>query len=528
MCAAGARVTGLRHGSGAGRSFESTSVTGPLATAWRRFRSAAEESRPAAATEEFKNAFARGYLLSSGPRKTEVPAHWATVVVGPWRLDHDPRLPVAIASRDVDPQAVLVLGHAFCSEWGTTDSAATSRRLLEAVAAKSEWTKFDREVAWLGGRYVVVAFDGEETRVHVDPMASLSCFYAEGPSRALHLSSHSALVARAVGEESSTQTQWIMRHPDYNSPGGKSLPGLIQPHDRVSLVFANCALAIDDRSVRHLRVFPYADLGAMSVAHAASTFIDELRFQMRCWLDVASSHYLALTAGSDSRAILASTMDQLQARDVTALTYHFFERGTSSTTVDLVGASRLARDARLRFIAVDLSKQLQGTSPMAGLYNETFPTWARFPTLAQALYETLPADSTLTVGIGGEIGTVFYQERSETNITPQVLARKFTQAGVSGSAELIKHMEAYSEHTHLRSDAIANYDFYDLFYWEHRLSKWAAAGYSEFDLSTSTVLPLNSRRLLCAMLALPLEQRRSKAIYGQIETWWQPHRDNGE
>ncbi len=72
--------------------------------------------------------------------------------------------------------------------------------------------------------------------------------------------------------------------------------------------------------------------------------------------------------------------------------------------------------------------------------------------------------------------------------------------------------EQYIRATEFTNDRIGAYDYHDLFYWEHRNSKWASIWYSEIDLSHRVLLPFNSRALIELMLALPFPERRDKVL----------------
>lgn len=334
----------------------------------------------------------------------------------------------------------------------------------------------------------------------------------------VYLSSHAVLIAHALGDHESTLKTWIMSHKDYVSPGGKALPALVTPFDCAREVFANCYLSVVDSEVSHRRFFPREPLGRLSVEEACEIFIEEVRFNVRAWLAVTDRSYFALTAGLDSRAVFASSLDLLQEseNDVTAMTYHFFERGNKNTVEDLFKANELALNAGINFKIVDVI-QLEPGTPMANLYRETFPTWARFPSLCTSFYTQLSHDSSLFIGIGGEIGTVFYAQRDQDQITPEILAKKYAYSAVSDDPRLVGMFEEYIDYVEFHQSKLFNYDFYDLFYWEHRMSKWAAIGYAEYDLSTTVALPMNSRKLIQAMLSLDLEDRKKKAIYREIE-----------
>lgn len=101
-------------------------------------------------------------------------------------------------------------------------------------------------------------------------------------------------------------------------------------------------------------------------------------------------------------------------------------------------------------------------------------------------------------------------------MSARLLARKYTYSTFQKDPRLIEMFETYLEYTQLSDATGLGYDFYDLFYWEHRLSKWAALGYAEYELVTSVGLPMNSRAFFRAMLALPYELRTSKTFYRRI------------
>ncbi len=353
-------------------------------------------------------------------------------------------------------------------------------------------------------------------RVHVDAMASRSCYWGSKDGDVV-LASHSALIADTLGDAAATGCKWVLSHPDYDNPAGKYLPGMVTPHDVAKLVIANCALTIDNTEARHNRFF-FTPPEKLSVTEATERYLAELRFQMDAALNAQPRSVLALTAGSDSRAMLTGTLDLLHDAGTSAMTYHFFARNADHSRKDLLGANRLAHLSNLTHRVLDASGW-DATSSFAKMYHKTFPTWARFPSLSRTYYEELGADESLIIGIGGEIGTVFYRDREYDQVTPEVLASKFTQSDFRKDPRLVETMAEYMDYTQLTEENSAGYDLFDLFYWEHRMSSWAAYGYSEADFGPTVVLPLNSRRLIHAMLSLPLKDRLKRSIYRQLGAW---------
>ena len=255
-----------------------------LLNAWRSYAAHRAKLTPAAESKGYCNVYSRGYLLTKHPKADVTPSDWVRWRHGDWSLTLEPGLQCAIAG-DGEGLDVVVLGHAFDSGLSLTRSSDVAAVLLHDLKrGDGTWASVDKSATWLGGRFVILAFRDNELRVHVDATASLSC-YLGSDGDAIALSSHSTLAAEALGTLSSDRQSWIMKHPEYVNPGGKSLPGLITPHDAVLEVFANCVLSISATEVRHERFFPSDELESMSIPAAADVFMDEVRFQTRSWLE---------------------------------------------------------------------------------------------------------------------------------------------------------------------------------------------------------------------------------------------------
>lgn len=488
-----------------------------LRRAWGDYAQRKGRSHSAAETYGYRNFFAQGWLLSIGNARQpkQIPARWRKFTFGTFSFRHDPDLEVTHLVSPDQEREVLLLGQATDSAKELRTSESVAPELLSKLAGPAGWDSFDEAVTWLGGRFVVVGRRKDALRVHVDAMATRSCYWAK-QNEQIVLGSHSALVAEAVGDTSSAGCSWVLSHPDYDNPAGKWLPGMIGPHDAVKLVIANCVLTVDQGTVTHRRFFSTPP-EKLTVSEATERYLAEVRFQMDAALDQVPKSFLGLTAGSDSRAMISATLDLLQENDVTAYTYHFFMRDADHSRDDLLGANRLAYLSGLPHRILDVSaRHTDADSAFRTLYSRTFPTWARFPTLARTYYEDLGSSDALILGIGGEVGTVFYREREYDEITPAVLAAKYTQSAFKNDQGLIETMAEYMDYTQLDAQHSAGYDILDLFYWEHRMSSWAAYGYAEADFGPRVVLPLNSRRIFHAMLSLPYKNRLRKSVYRQL------------
>ncbi|WP_404311783.1 hypothetical protein LG314_10570 [Agrococcus terreus] len=467
--------------------------------------------RPGYKVWGYKNDLAKGFLVTCAPT-TLGPERWVAETLGSWHIRRDPVLEHA-AARSASA-AVLVLGHAF-DEGGAGTRHRVAERLLRAADAPggeaAQTAALDEAVTWLSGRYVVLVARGDRLDAWGDPLATRSLFWHRG-EHGVALASHSALLAELAGGLGSSRLRWVLDHPDYRSPAGRWLPGLITPYDGVGQIYANQRLTVEGGSVTGERFFPAADRVELTAEEAGERFVDDLRRQIRSWIDVSPVTVLALTAGRDSRAILEAGLPDLQAADALTMTYHPFHVARKSTYYDMLTAGRISAAAGLPHLGIDVAP-MKPSSEMARLYLATFPAWQRYANLANALYLHSPAKASTIFGVGGAIITGMWRDTSDRHLRPELLAAKYTDSAFRGDPQLHEELARWMDHTRFSVDRLRGYDFYDLYHWEHRMTKWGGAGYAEYDLATTPAPVLSSRRLLVAALSLPKPQRESAEVY---------------
>lgn len=125
-------------------------------------------------------------------------------------------------------------------------------------------------------------------------------------------------------------------------------------------------------------------------------------------------------------------------------------------------------------------------------------------------------------GVGGGIITGMWKDTSVRELSPQLLASKYTASAFNQDPELHDELGRWMDAAQFSTDALRGHDFYDFFHWEHRMTKWGGFGYSEYDLATTPAPVLSSRRLLTAALSLPKQQRIDAEVYRFIAGVRQP------
>lgn len=494
----------------------------PMKTKVPAYRQRARSSRGTALLPRSRRSddevtpFGRGYLIARGEEPHFVPSGWEHLSICGLDLWHDERLPVETCASDDFDGAAILIGTAIDSDLCSSDRSEICRSLMGAACSGSDFRALDEYVTWLGGRYVILMVNGETMRIYGDATASRSCFWAV-TERGFVASSHSTLTAQAIDVVATDRSRSFLNHPNYKSPSGKWLPGAMAPHDAVSMITANCVLTVNKNEAKHSRFFPSDGYSPekRDAFETARQVEEELNRQLELGIDRGRPFYFGLTAGWDSRVFLKATLDRLHALNAIAFTYHSFDKNPSHSRIDLIAASRLAVDADLRFLVMDL-KPSDKTSRFRKAYAKTFTGWARFPALAENFYNELDRDSQVAILLGPEVGTVFYRDRDPSLLNARGLAAKYTQSPFSENAELVRYLDSYIKYTELDMSEKAIFHPFDLFYWESRLSSWAAGGYAEYEMAANVVLPFNTRKILVPMLEQPFEDRLNKRIYRTI------------
>lgn len=467
--------------------------------------------RPALDTMEGNNTYSRGFFVrQERTKKPDVIQSWESIEFGEWAIDIFPGQKCLKSDRP-SGETVVIIGNAFESgPKGATDKSVASK-VAKVCGDKANDRLFDY-IETLSGRFAILVSTGSGMKVFNDPMGAQAVFWHKSPGGEVSISSHDKLISDAVGPLGSEEAKWFLNNPDYVSPAGKALPGLVTGHDDVSPLFPNCYLEVIDGNVNHHRFYPRKPLPELSKGEALDIMHDELVNQTSMWLSLPGPVIVGLTAGGDSKTLLGTNLVGFQDRKAYCLTYHFFSNNNESTYADLSKANRRAAAARMPHLIFDVGALEPGT-PEARLYNSTFSGWARFPSLAAAFYRNVPWESTFFMSVGGEVGTGFYRDRSRSMLDPTVMASKYTYTQFSNNPRVIESMERYAEYVELGAVAAGGTDLHDLFYTEHRLGKWASLWYAEMDLSTRTALPMNSRRMFEAMQSQPFDYRVSGQLY---------------
>lgn len=449
--------------------------------------------------------FPKGFLLTQ-ERKAGAPSWFETTTLGgSWVIHYDPALELAV--RRGPHFTISIIGVAYSPTLGVTTPNEALEALERNFAGRCSLDRFVEFVTHLSGRYVVAVTGQDKLMVAGDPLGSITTWW--GCKENFAVSNYSKLLASYFGDDTHRQKSEFFAHPEYKS-NQPWLSNIVPEHDVALPVLPNHVLTFDGGEIAHERFYPHAPLQKMSVETAAEIVYEELRFAVDC-LSRRKKLYFSITSGDDAFAFVDVTADILREVGAVGVTYAFLNREANPTHSDLIGANIRMISSRLTHQIVPM--EFDWGSDFAGVYNETHPTMAVFPTLAKSIYDGTASDNYFLTGHGGEIGNVFYKERvsgfpSPTDLGEKNGTRRFAESpfGATSIAEFIEYTQFYE-------DRFFGYDPYDLLYWENRLGRWGARMIGEWDFGARPVSPFASRRLLDSMMAVPYADRVSRSIY---------------
>ncbi|WP_230534459.1 hypothetical protein [Microvirga roseola] len=417
--------------------------------------------------------------------------------------------------------------------------------LLDALGQ----TNFYEALDYLCGRYAVFIQDQNGLRILSDATAMRTIFYR---SDFQVIASHARLATAS--------------EPTLDFPFRYGFPGNRTPFADVKLLTPNTLIDLPASGTglhpvhsHHPRAgvrrfWPGAKLSARMPKEAADLVLEWASTAIQ---KVAEKHpiRLALTAGLDSRAMLAAVLHS----GVPFETYTY--GGGKGAVRDTTVASDLAHAAGVKHSAIRVSEPRGETLSALKL-----ATYARHHFHAvQPLAEWFgDKDSAAITANLLEIGRAFYAKMTKTplmslkepwtgskgalaamralaravvirmkNPSPPISAKAMRALYVSSMPNPEKHEAEIRQGWNRAAeeafqDFIATSDFnaargildpFDQFYWEHRMAAWHGVSMLERDFYAQAFIPFNARAIWEVLLGVPFEDRvNAVAFYRLIET----------
>jgi hypothetical protein len=387
------------------------------------------------------------------------------------------------------------------------DGLVETQEIVDKLYTKIEHSMnaFFDYIDELSGSFVLFYRINNNVFVLQDACATKICYsFKDSEHSQVCVTSHITLLANIFNLSKNFFASELMRHGDYKNEASKYLPGLLTPYEDVKPLIANNCFDMQKCSL--VRFYPRQALKSREIDAELVERIAAIFKRQAKMLATLGPLAIATTGGKDSRVTLAS-FDTLTER---SFGFTFWNTKTNQFLSDLNISSQLLELKGFQHRKFDISKYgsnvrtiMPARSPMgiwpgaADLYESNFDS------------DCIHVRSTIS-----EVGRCFYNHtRGSSEISPRRLALSFTSTEFAQSPILEKIFSEYIDYTNFNSDKIFNYDPLDLYYWEHRNSKWQAILCHEAELAGRVFIPFNNRKILELFLEVPTLARQNASLH---------------
>jgi hypothetical protein len=363
-----------------------------------------------------------------------------------------------------------------------------------------------------GGRWAAFVRIPDLNRLYLDPGGTLSVVYSAGRRRV------GSTVAALVLDESGHRLWSVPVHAFPNDRSDQYWPAGTTLDPTIQRLMPNHCLDLSTwQAMRHYpkEVDPIPDA---DVSQAVERIVRVVQRQIGAVLNVTKRLYMPLTAGRDSRVLLACSRPWREQIDYVTFDYTPW-RQRRNERVDLYVARRFAQQHRLRHtvapIASDLPMELQRRYlHRTGFSGGNGKAWD----FDAACRTHLDLSSGWLTGFAGEVGRAFYWrpgDRDTYRMSPAELLARLRLPTAPRLEEAIGLWRA-SLPEDLPLTTLLGYA-----YLEQRLGCWAAPhsyGTAPFAVNLT---PFCHREVFELMLRLPATYRQRKTLAEDIirETW---------
>lgn len=433
--------------------------------------------------------------VATDPAK--LPGQWPRLAIGPLWLAHHPRLPLQHACSGDGNAEVVLLGtliDPLRRQLNQFDWQPPGDGLFPAL---------ERRLHTMAGRFVCLARAGSRLRLYLDATGSLSMLYS-----AEHGMAASTVALFPEGGEADDASDLIAAIDVGRC--NSFFPFGLTPRISIQRLLPNHGLNLETWKVR--RLWPTAAIiPAAPPEDALEEIASLLRGTVLALIEAGQRPYLSLTAGYDSRILLAVLREQR-----TVIDWFTWDLPDANASQDVQLARQLATDLGLHHRVI----------PFAAADAEAQALWLHRSGLAVGEVRGMSlARSVAAMGsaryylpaLGSEVGRArFWREGDDAHTA-------LSAPGLLRRLRLPQHplLVAAARRWLRQLDMADSLEVLDLLHLEQRLGCWA--GVTAYGDATGPirVQPFSNRRIVELLLGLPAAMRREDGVpKALIRRWW--------
>lgn len=435
-----------------------------------------------------KNEFDGQFVLSKS--EEYFPKKWKTRKIGDWFLSSHKSLPVIEIGRP-DGQAIgWLLGYPITQK----ARLLNSKVILKDSSCLSD--QFETWVCSLSGRFACIMVTPRIKRVYLDSCGSLAVVYS---TEKRSVASTTTLLGD-LGKDGDHDLIKALGMPESDA----WYPSGLTPMKNVRRLLPNHYLDLDRwEPIRH---WPKPDDLDESIGDFEATVKTVVECLKKNILAVSRQYpvQMSLTAGRDSRMLLACSRDVLQR-------IKFHTGVWVPSGIDSVVGSQLARKLKLNHVTLSVKQagreelddwQIRTGHCVAG------EIWRIHPTSRK-----IDPHRAFLPGCAGEVGRAYYWRDGDENIGKLTAHEILKRTKLPPLGKIVSNTDSWlNEISHLTWNTIL-----DLTYIEQRLGCWAGPlQYGQDGMHQARIFPFNDRSIFKAILNSPVEPRRRQRLADDI------------
>jgi hypothetical protein len=301
------------------------------------------------------------------------------------------------------------------------------------------------------------------------------------------------------------------------------MPGLYTPYKEVSILSPNTLIDINERKIK--RFFPREKLKKQKINDELIKNIADI---LKNTFNVLAKKYklaVSLTGGIDTRLTLASS--KTYKDKITYFTYVF--DNDAGHYDDLKIAREISKITKIKHEEYIINSTEH--EEYLDLFNRncSFLRSEKQGKLAYAIYKKYPKNHLHIKSTVSEIGEGFYFRHfppipAVKIFLPQILTYFYR---TNKKSHFTKNaFKDFIRITNFNEILKYNYNYYDMFYWEHRNGCWQSLQNQDFNISHDIFIIYNNRYILNKLLSVPIKNRIECTLQFKIIDYMWPELSN--
>ena len=429
---------------------------------------------------------------------------------GPYTLWHDESLKASSISDN--KYGVMILGLCINPIEKTGDKDIISKKLFHTLKSSNE--DFFTIVNQLSGTFSIL-YRINSNAYLINDAAGCKPVYFTKSIDGITASSHAAIISIIHNKKKDEVSEKLINKSSYKKDPSRYIPGIRTPFEDIHPLIANNLLDLQKGEL--FRFYPTKPIiSSNNILDTADEIFEIMRSQAKILESFNTPLNIATTGGRDSR-VSVSFYSKLHNSKL----FSFHSESSNHLSKDVEIARIISSDQGCEINIYNLD-QYRSPEFLKEFY--THSPLGIWPSAAKCYLINFPNESIHIRSTISEIGRVFYKNRTYPT-TANSLAQCYTNTEFKHDTELIGELARYIDYSNFNPSDFFNIDPYDLFYWEHRNSKWQNILCMEAEMASDVFIPFNNRHIIEKLLSVPIEDRINAKLHKMLWTKASPSLD---